>query len=457
MKIHHLFVASLTCATLLSACRKDIAKTADRAVVAGQIIPSNPTLSGVLGVGWNTVDTIHLTSNIAWHLNGLVYVNAPDVLIIDPGTVIRGDLSANGAAPGGGLVVARGAKILAEGTAANPIVFTSAQANPASGDWAGVVIIGNAPTNDPGRRRVEGLSDVALVDVSYGTTNGTVANDNSGVLKYVRFEYGGYEYSSDNEINGLTLAGVGAGTIIDYIEIYKAKDDGIEFFGGTVNVSHLVVVDPLDDMFDFDNGYTGKINYALGVADSTRADKTGSNGIESDNNSMGANWTPLTKPVIDHMTLIGVSSQARASITNGQPSSSGTYGRGAHLRRGTRFDIQNSIFMGYNRGISLDGGLGDTPCSYANGGSILYNNLIHAYVTPLGKEANSSCVINEGENSVYISALPNVNISLVRPFTRPVTASAANYFPAAVSDARDFACGAFTFSGTDWAAGWTRF
>ncbi|WPQ65132.1 hypothetical protein SIO70_09775 [Chitinophaga sancti] len=448
-------------AALVSSCKKDASVAGDRALSATQVVPTSSTLSGVLGTGHTVVDSIHLTSSVAWHLSGLVYVDSADVLIIDAGTTIRGDLSTSSSVPGGGLVITRGAKLLAQGTAASPIVFTSAATTPVSGDWSGVVILGNAPTNHSGRVQVEGIPTNPPANATFGGTSGTVSTDNSGTLRYVRIEYGGYELSTDNEINGLTLAGVGSGTTIDHIEIYKSKDDAIEFFGGTVNVSYLISVDALDDMFDFDNGYSGSITYALGLSDTSRADKSASNGIESDNNSTGdSTATPVTKPVINYMTVIGVPA-TRSSITNGAPSGTGTYGRAAHLRRSSRFTIQNSVFMGFNKGISLDGALGNTPCAYARGLSTLYNVLVQGYVTPFGIEGTSPCssiVTIGGDNTAYPAANGvNANIKLVNPFVRPTTASAANFFPANGGDAASFGAGAFTFGGVDWTSGWSKY
>jgi hypothetical protein len=450
--------AAVISAAMVSSCKKEANTVGDRALSATQVVPTNATLSGVLGTGHNVVDSIHLTSSVAWHLSGLVYVDSADVLLIDAGTKIYGDLSTGSSVPGGGLVVTRGAKILAQGTAAAPIIFTSANTSaPVSGDWSGVVVLGNAPTNHSGRVQVEGIPTNPPANATFGGTTGTVSSDNSGILTYVRIEYGGYELSTDNEINGLTLAGVGSGTTINHVEVYKSKDDAFEFFGGTVSPSYLIAVDALDDMFDFDNGFSGTVTFALGVSDTTRADKSQSNGIESDNNASGdSTASPFTLPVVKNMTIIGLSNSTRASITNGQPSGTGSYGRAAHLRRSSRFNIQNSIFMGFNKGVSLDGALGNTPCAYQRALSVLSGNLIHAFVTPFGLEGTSPCAPGVGNNLTY-TGLPNAGIQLVAPFSRPTTASAANYFPTSSSPAVLLSAGAFSFGGTDWTAGWSRY
>lgn len=450
---------------LFFACKKDQATQQQRPVSAPLIIPSNPVLSGVLGTGHNIVDSIHLTSSIAWHLSGLVYVDSADVLIIDAGTVIRGDLSTTIGAPGGGLVVTRGAKILAQGTVTSPIIFTSAATIPASGDWAGVVIIGNASSNLASRVQVEGIPPNPPANATFGGTVGTNDNDNSGVLKYVRLEYGGYELSTDNEINGLSLAGVGNGTVIEYVEVFKALDDSFEWFGGTVNCSHLIGVAGRDDIFDFDNGYRGTVSYALGLVDFTRADRSQSNGIESDNLATGdSTAVPFTKPVINYMTLIGLPTQAQASITTGLPSGIGRYGRSAQFRRSSRFDIRNSIFMGFNSGIALVGTIGNTPCTYTNGQSILDNNLVHGFVDPFSVENPLLCLTTASftslaifNNQAYNGADPNDGILLENPFNRPTNSRADNFFPQPGGDADVYQAGAFTYGGVDWTANWSRY
>lgn len=430
---------------LVSSCKKDGQTPADRALSATQIIPSNPVLAGVLGTNNATADTIHLTSNVEWHLSGLVYVDASDVLIIDAGTIIKGDLNASGVP--GGLIVTRGAKILAEGTASAPIVFTSSASTPVSGDWAGVVILGNASTNHAGRVRVEGIPDNAPADATFGGSVGTDDADNSGILKYVRIEYAGYELSTDNEINGLTLAGVGSNTVIDYVEVFKSKDDSFEWFGGTVNASHLLSVDGLDDMFDTDNGYRGTISFALGLADTTRADKSTSNGFESDNNSTGTSATPLTNPTYNNITLIGLPRAAKASITNGAPSGTGKYGRSAHLRRNARFSINNSIFLGYNYGLSQDLQLGSTSGSFSG-------NFVHGYIYPFLTEINGAsytAIATPAGNTAYTNANNPNGPLLTLPFNR---SAPSNFVPSALSSAK--AAGAFPTGNTTWANGWTR-
>lgn len=436
-------------AVLFASCKKENHAQEGRAVTATQVPPSSPILSGVLGTTHNAADTILLTSGTVWHLSGLVYVDSADVLIIQPGTVIKGDLSGSSTVAGGGLIITKGAKILAQGTAANPIVFTSNSSTPQSGDWSGVVLLGKAPTNAPTTTRVEGVPDVSPADATFG---GNVPNDNSGILQFVRIEYAGFALSLNNELNGLTLAGVGSGTVIDYVEVFKANDDAFEFFGGTVNASHLLAIDALDDMFDTDNGYIGTISYALGLSDTTRADQSESNGFESDNNAGGTGATPITRPTYNYVTIVGLPNATKAANGAG----GFKYGRAAHLRRNAEFNLKNSIFVGFSTGISLDQTVGTTYDKYVSGVSVFTNNFVHGYVRSYAKEVSKVFTVI-GTPTGNFGTTTLTNISLTSPFDR--SGGAASFF-AAEGTPEDQA-GAFP-NGADWTTvggshNWTRY
>ncbi|MCW3466592.1 hypothetical protein [Chitinophaga nivalis] len=477
-------MAMLIAGIFVASCKKDAQTQNERPVSATEIVPANgATLSGILGTGKTVRDTIHLTGG-TYLLQGIVYVDTLDVVRIDAGTVIKGISSGDWRSPGGTLVITRGAKIEAVGTAAKPIIFTSNSATPASGQIGGVVILGRSTTNNYTDATIEGFGGIPVVDIRYG---GNVETDNSGILKYVRIEYAGFEFSPDNELNGLTLGGVGSGTTIDFVEVYKAADDGIQFFGGTVDAKHLVIVNSLDDGLDFSNGYRGHIQYVLIIADSTRADKSASNGIEAQNTYTGDSRTPFTKPFIANLTLIGLPNHNLATKLNFLPSGTGKYGAATQWRRSSRFEVYNSIFIGYENGWLLDntipvgGTVVNTLESYRDGNSIFKHNLIHAYTRPFHsnpaypfttiKSYPSAADNNTGYTNVID---PNEAIKLADPFDRriigfylprigpPPVASPAltggltTGLPAGLTGTKYR--GAFDgLPANNWAAGWTVF
>lgn len=378
------------------------------------------TLSGVI-----TSDTL-LDNCTEWHLDGLVYVAGNATMTIEAGTRVEG-LLGTGGNPGGGLIITRGSKLIADGTEECPIVFTSVRwdstgaSAPQSGDWAGIVLLGNAPTNQI-NPRIEGIPANPPASPNYGGDN---CNDTSGILRYVRIEYPGYELSANNEINGLTLGGVGCGTVIDYVEVYKSRDDAFEFFGGTVNATHLVVVDPLDDMFDFDFGYTGRIQFALGLADTTRADISQSNGIESDNENNPPNHAagpPQTFAQLSNFTLIGVEDATRANRVDMPPSvpPTGSYGRAAHIRRNSGIALNNSLFMGWKWGISLDGPGSQGKMLAPPTVSCFENNIVHAFTTPFITEGPAGTWVPGVSNASSTDPDPNADIQLTSPFVRQI-------------------------------------
>lgn len=280
--------------------------------------------------------TRNLVADSTYVLQG--QINVSGTINIAAGTVIKGDKVTKGC-----LVVLPGGKINAIGTAAKPIVFTS-RLEPglrAAGDWGGLVIVGKAKINQSSAV-VEGLSR----EVNYG--GGTDNADNSGTLQYVRIEFAGIALQPDKEINGLTLCAVGSGTTIDHIQVSYSGDDSFEWFGGTVNAKNLIAYCGLDDEFDTDYGFTGKVQFALGVRNSRVADVSTSNGFESDNDGSGSNATPQTAPVFSNVTLIGPWKTAADKNVNSM------FGAGMHIRRNSSLSVFNSVFAGWNTGLLLD-------------------------------------------------------------------------------------------------------
>ena len=306
-----------------------------------------PVISTVIEVSGDVSTNTTWTANKIYLLKGFVYVTEGATLTIEPGTIIKGDKLTKGS-----LVITRGSKINATGTLDKPIVFTSNQAAGSrnTGDWGGVIILGKAPVNQVGGEVVieGGLTPTGGGTPSkYTTYGGTVPTDNSGILKYVRIEYSGVPFAPDNEINGLTLGGVGSGTVLDYIMIYRSGDDAFEWFGGTVNAKHLISVGALDDDFDTDFGYSGKVQFGLAQRYPTIADVSGSNGFESDNDGAGSNFMPLTSAVFSNMSVSGPRTTPALSLN-------ANYQHAVQIRRSSSISIYNSVFADYVEGIYID-------------------------------------------------------------------------------------------------------
>jgi hypothetical protein len=205
---------------------------------------------------------------------------------------------------------------------------------------------------------------------------GTPANqqqvpfDNSGILRYVRVEYAGYAFLPDNEINGLTFGGVGSGTVIDNVQVSYANDDSFEWFGGTVNCKHLISFRTLDDDFDTDNGFSGKVQFGISLRDSSVADISKSEAFESDNDANGSSLTPQTAAVFSNMTVLG----PKATLAN---TGNSNYTWGAQIRRNSTLSLFNSIIMGYPNGLYIDATKG-TPTDDNIPNSLFVQNTIIA-------------------------------------------------------------------------------
>ena len=325
-----------------------------------------------------TTDT-HWTACNTYYLRGQIYVKNNATLTIDPGVVIRADRTAIGA----GLFITKGAKINAVGTATSPIVFTSdaAPGQRNKGDWGGLILLGKGSFNvNNGVNNIEGIA--ATADTEYGGGATPDDNDNSGILKYVRIEYGGYVYVAGSEINGLTFGAVGRGTTADYVQVSYTNDDSFEWFGGAVNCKHLVAFNGLDDDFDTDNGFSGNVQFVLGVRDPQISDNplapvgaSTSEGFESDNNATSAAVSPYTSAIFSNCTMVGPT--YRVTLPNGGTLGSG-YKRAARLRRNSQIKVINSLFMDYLEGLHIDG---STTEANATAGTLKWKNNILAGIT----------------------------------------------------------------------------
>lgn len=293
-----------------------------------------------------------LTNDRAYLLRGFVRVMEGATLTIQPGTIIYGERPIPGQRGGGTLIVMRGARIMAEGTPDRPIVFTSTQppGQREPGDWGGIILLGRARINtSTGTLPVEGVPE------SVGAIGGGGASpnddDDSGVMRYVRLEFGGEELSPNNEINGLTMAGVGRGTRLEYIQVSYNDDDAFEWFGGTVNGRYFITLGNIDDDFDSDLGWRGNVQFGLIVRDPVFADNVGaSNAFETDSSPNDA--TAVASPFrsegnFSNVTVIGPIGQADTFNP--------AYQNGILLRTGTRTSIYNSIVMGFPTGLRING------------------------------------------------------------------------------------------------------
>jgi hypothetical protein len=370
---------ALAATTVISGCRK-IEVDGDggnNTGGGGGGTTENLILSGKI----NTDRT--LKSGNTYKLRGIVYVVDGAKLTIEPGVIIQGEKSSRGT-----LVITRGTQILANGTVDKPIVFTSDAATPAMGDWGGIVVLGRAKTNasyngTPGLGEIEGGVNNSE---GLGLYGGADDNDNSGVLKYVRIEYPGYAYLPDKELNGLTMGAVGKGTTIDYVQVSNAADDSYEWFGGSVDCKHLIAYKGLDDDWDMDNGFSGRIQFGISMRDSMVADISQSNGFEIDNDASGSNLLPQTSAIFSNMTVIGPRATS-ANIGNS------LFRRGIHTRRNSAVSIFNSIIMGWPTGWNLDGGTGtptDLNYSATTPKAFFSNTIMGGNNTPFTYTASAS-------------------------------------------------------------------
>ncbi len=319
-----------------------------------------------------------LFPNITYVLTGKTYVASGATLTINAGTRIEGVYNSN-PKNASALVVTKGGKIMANGTAAAPIIMTAQ--NGTKGGWGGLVLLGRATVNQGNNGVIEGIDRInttipAGIDVTFGGTHDT---DTSGVLSYVRVEYAGASISLDNELNAFTFGGVGSGTIVDHCQAYHGADDAFEFFGGTVNCKYLVATANDDDSFDFDFGYRGKIQFAVATIDPSLSYSSNPNGIECDNEGSAPYVsTPKTHPILSNLTIVGT---ANGLVAGGGVNDAGYLKDGAHFRRNCGFTLKNSIIYGFPYAIELNG----ASTEYTFGYNVI-NGVTSAYTgtTPTG-------------------------------------------------------------------------
>jgi hypothetical protein len=380
---------------------------------------------------------LHLTSDTYWVLRGAVFIGAPGRIIIDAGTRIVGELATTGT-----LIIERGAQILAEGTREQPIVFTSDQpiGDRGRGDWGGLVINGNAPINL--------LGGVGIGEGSTGIYGGNDPNDNSGVLRYVRVEFAGIEFSPDNELNGIAFQGVGRGTTVDHIQVTFNKDDGIEMFGGTVDVKHVVLTSVGDDSMDWTHGWQGRAQFVIVQQRGDDADR----GIEADNLSNNNDLLPRSKPTIYNMTIVG------DPDTNEGPEGTQLM----ELREGTAGLFRNFILVGSK--LQAFRVTGAASAAQAAAGEL---SMRHAVIFGNGTNLHSSTSVVVAASGGTINV---VDPQLIRPYDhanpdfRPAPGSPAVTLGFETPPDDGFFDTSVTYRGAlspnaaeDWTQGWTNY
>jgi hypothetical protein len=459
------------CAAIISSgCRK-IVEDGNTIIVPGPN-PGNGTTGQAIALkGKLDKDTVLRAAN-SYTLEGIVYVTNGATLTIEAGTIIKGQFTD----PVGGLVITRGAKINAVGTVDKPIVFTSASSTPRSGDWAGIVILGKAKVNtsyngQAGTGEIEGGVNDAAGNGLYG---GTDDSDNSGTLKFVRIEYAGYAFLPDKEINSLTMGGVGSGTTLDHIQVSYAKDDAFEWFGGNVNANYLIAYKTQDDDFDTDNGYRGKVQFGLVIRDSSSADISKSEAMESDNDANGTTTQPQTSAVFSNLTLIG----PKAALSN---KGNSNFLAAVQIRRNSSISIFNSVIIGWPIGVLIDASKGRaTDLNIADSSLRIRNTIIagcdvpvkYAAGNPNATGASDASIQDWFANSYYKNTIVTTveDAKLVNPFNygnldpTPFGPSPATT-GASFTDAKLSGMSTVTFRGAianagadaSWWKGWTRF
>jgi len=397
------------------------------------VLASNTMLNVVDPFNLTTPNFLPNNTPNVYLLNGWVYVKSGATLTIEPGTIIRGD-KVNKAA----LIIERGGQLIAEGTSTAPIVFTSNQAAGSRdyGDWGGLIICGNDSINQAG-----GVATIeGGVGAQYGGGTTPIANDNSGILKYVRVEFPGIAFAPNNEINGITFGGVGSGTTVDFVQVSYSGDDSYEWFGGSVNARHIVALRGWDDDFDTDNGFRGMVQFGVSLRDPAVADVSGSNGFESDNDASGSSNSPGTRPIFSNISFFGPKVTA-ATVVNSN------HKRAFHIRRNSRLNAINTIFCGYPTGMYIDG---NATMANANNNELrLENNIMSGMDAFFAVPASQTWSVADARAYWTSAARHNdtVPTNAAMLITDPFNLTAPNFLPMAGSPVRNHSYWTRTLSG----------
>lgn len=381
-------------------------------------------------------------------LTAIVTVKNGAKLTVMPGVTIKGG---NGSA----LVIGKGSQLIAEGTADQPIVFTSIlpEGARARGDWGGVVLLGEAPNNlQTGTGAAEGL-DANDPSYQYG---GSDPASSCGSLKYVRVEFGGFELTKDNELNGITFYSCGSNTRVDYVQSHMGADDGIEAFGGNWSGKHIVITGALDDSFDADQGYTGSLQYMFIHQDPA----TGNFGFEWSNQKDNLDASPRNLPTVSNLTFIGTATNPGSLVM--------TKSAALKLKEGTGARIHNAILAyAYNAAVELTE---EATEIVADAGDVAITDTIF-YMNSRADDGASPYKISDGSSwdlKAFVEDAGNRNHIDVDPKLGSVSWGAPDIVPAAGSpalgngrtvsglEATDF-IGAVKDEAGDWTRGWTTY
>lgn len=403
------------------------------------------------------------SSDYTYVMQGRVFVNDGQTLTIEPGTVVRGAAS-DDPTNASVLIVARGGKLIADGTAEEPIIFTAEEDDITStsdlaglrGLWGGVIVLGRAPTNNAGDVNIEGIPTTE----TRGAFGGNNPADNSGIIRYVSIRHGGTAIGANNEINGLTLGAVGNGTIIDYVEVFNNEDDGFEWFGGTVDAKHLVAAFVGDDSFDMDHGYSGRGQFFFAIQAQEPAGRGGElDGADGNNGAQGEASTPYATPVVYNATYIG------SGMTGGTGDEAlGMFDNFA----GSYF---NSIFIDFpDKAVFIEDSESepqDSRARFEEGTLKIENNIFFGFGAG---NTFRDIVLNEGAFGDAVATYLEANNRLIDPKLGGIAREAAGLDPVPAADSpaatgaaivpSDFYdnvsyIGAFEPGGANWAEGWT--
>jgi hypothetical protein len=532
MKLKSNIIALLLGVTSVASHAADIYVIGNPTYSENSFVSTNGGADGGLGTSVKVIKGTNVTwtKNNTYFVSDKLFIPRGSTLTIEPGTTVYFGTSTNGGQTDrllhsiGTLIACRGGKLIADGTAAEPIVFTSVRVweaansldnsidedsavGPAptsadSGQWGGIVLLGqafisfvNASGVNAGTTSIEGFTATGTASYDgdgisdagqYGPSTGFTRNDadNSGTIRYCSISHGGYEISSGKEINGLTLGGVGSGTTIDYVEVYANLDDGIEFFGGRVNTSHMVMAFNQDDSFDIDEGYRGTNQFWFSIQNPGDADAGGEwDGVGGTSGGYGTVSTTGTehhaKPVIYNATIIGAGSTNTLTVipsrTGQVHTEKGNYA--LHIEDYFNGEVYNSVFHDFAQGLmkfndavslgispkfqnntlgSMGGGTSGLNGSYiaGNASGITQAQTLGFVFDISGNALNGNSSVNTDPSFTTYTR----NASNVLTAINPIPAAGSTLLTSAVDGGGPVKTtyrGAFGTS--NWAAGWTKF